>query len=401
MRTGTGLLAALLSISSATAVQLAAQTLPVPSLPPPVEEPEDRPASWEYVLGAGISWDSNVEFLVPEGQSSGLVVPRGGITRRFSGPRGQLMASASAEWAGYLQKEIETRPYADIGSEGEIRLTTHTTLRGDVRYWVGYSDASPTLIEQGVPLPLLKTQSLNARLDLTQQLSGRSSLRIEGRFMRTDFDAEDAVDGSSQRATIAWERTLSERSTAGLAYAFERDAFPGGGGDAYSTHFGSLQWARLLSSRSAILLEVGASYTPDAQQAGLDRRESFFGGVTFRRQAGRASLTSYVRQEVTPAFGVGISRRETRGGLQADVPLGEYWTLSLGVYLTQPWAPSESNAVVYSSYSDGTAGIARRLGRWLVVSGEVRYRRRGETTSSPAVGSFQAGVFITLESRTR
>src|SRR5712691_3659703 len=100
--------------------RLAAQTLPVPVLPPqPAPEPEPtpspkgsqqeslaraeplegpgpaRPRPWEYVLGASIGWDGNIDFLVPNGPSGVAVVPRGGLSRVFSASNGQLRATVA------------------------------------------------------------------------------------------------------------------------------------------------------------------------------------------------------------------------------------------------------------------------------------------------------------------
>jgi hypothetical protein len=268
-----------------------------------------------------------------------------------------------------------------------------------VHYWLGYTDSSPTLIEQGVPLPLGKSSTLFGEFELSQRLGTRTSLRAQGRILRVDFDDPAYIDGRSLRGTVALDRQLGARDAGAVAYALE-DALSAEAGASYLTHYGSLQWTRTISPRSAFLVEAGVSYAPDASRVGLSRSQGFFGGVTFLRQIGRSSLTAYFRREVAPAFGLGVSRLESRAGLRADVPLGRDWALSTTASHVQPAAP-EVRDPVYASSTDVSAALDRRLGRLLTISTEARYRRRGETTALPAISAFQAGVFFAVGTPSR
>jgi len=400
---------------------LTAQTLPVPTLPPepapkptpqptpesqprspsktplkqPVAQPAEetgqaRPRPWEYGLGAGVAWDSNIAFLRPDGPSGTAIIPTGEVARVLSSTRGQLRAEARGSWVGYPYQETLSRYYFDAGLRGDYRSSAQTTWRGQAHYWLGYSDSSPTLIEQGVPLPLVKTRSLTGELALTRQMGTRTSLHVEGRVLRTVFEDPDFVDGTSLRGTLSLERRLGVRDAVSVVYALEESG-------SYVTHFGSLQWAHTLSHRSAFLLEAGASHTPDAKQLGLDRSEGFFGGATFIRQIGRSSLRVYFRREVAPAFGFGGSRLESRAGLQADIPMGRDWRLRMMAYHIQP-ETSQSAGRVDPSSSDASADLGRRLGRHLTMSGEARYRRRGATPTLIEISAFQVALFLTIGS---
>ena len=342
----------------------------------------------------GVAWDSNTDFLVPDGQSSTAIVPGGRVARVLSSTHGQLRAEAAGRFAGYPSQDTLSRSYFDGGLRGDYQSSARTRWRGDAHYWLGYTDSSPTLIEQGVPLPLGKTSTLSGEFGLSQQLGTRTSVRAEGRILRVDFDDPAFIDGRSLRGTVALDRQLGARETGAVAYALE-DALSAEAGGSYLTHYGSLQWTHAVSPRSGFLLEAGASYTPDASQVGLSRSQGFFGGVTFLRKIGHSSLTAFLRREVAPAFGLGVSRLETRAGLQADVPLGRDWTLSTVAYHVQPATP-EGAGRVYASSSDVLTALDRRLGRHFSVSGEVRYRRRGETVAQPTVSAFQVGLFLAL-----
>src|SRR6185503_14817311 len=176
---------------------------------------------------------------------------------------------------------------------------------------------------------------------------------------------------------VGLERQLGSRSTAAVEYSLEyvRPDLPA---TSHATHFGSLQWTRVLSQRSALLLEAGASYTPDAARAGLDRQQSFFGGASFTRQVRRSSLTVFVRREVAPAFGTGTSRLELRTGLRGSIPMGRDWELRMLAGHVQPESPGAEEAAAASS-DHAFVTLGRRLGRRVEVSGEARYRRRGAT----------------------
>jgi putative beta-barrel porin BBP2 len=401
------------------ATRLAAQTQPMPELPPePAPEPgpdvesaatakdpqpvsptardlpaRPRPRPWDYAFGVGAGWDSNIDFVVPDGPRGAAVTPRAALARAFWGPRGQARVTAAGRWTGYPQHTNLDRYYTDLGLDGSYRSSPTTDWRIKGSYGFGYSDSSRMLVEQGVVLPLVKTRSVAGALGLSQKIGRRTSLRIDGRYYRTEFDSPGLIDGESVRGTVGLERHVSNRSTVAIQYSLE-DVLSDQAGRAYLTHFGSLQWTRLLSPRSALLLEGGASYTPDAARAGLERQEAFFGGASFSRQVKSSSFTLFVRREVTPAFGIGVSRLDLRAGLGAAVPLGRAWELRMSATHTQPDTP-EGAAFVYPS-TDAYVALGRRLGRHVELSAEARYRRRGAATAVPMIEAFQAGFFLTL-----
>src|SRR6185436_10312379 len=138
----------------------------------------------------------------------------------------------------------------------------------------------------------------------------------------------------------------------------------------------------------------GGSVTPDAARAGLERKGHFFGGASLRRTVKRSSLTLFLRREVTPAFGLGVSRQELRTGLGTTIPFGRAWELRAAATHVLPQGGSVESASGASG--DAFATLVRRLGRRLELSAEARYRRRGALGTVPMVESFQAGVFVTI-----
>ena len=395
---------------------LSAQTLPLPPLPPeqvvqdvppPKEEgaapaplepvPQPRPRLWEYSLGAGVGWDGNIEFAKPDGPSGVVFAPRGDVARVFWSPRGQLRAVVGSRWAGYPGEDGLNRYYGGIGLEGEYRSGSHTTWKGDASYLLGHTDSAIILLQQGVALPQLKTRSVVSHVSLTQQVARRTSLIIDGRFYRIDFDSPLLAkgDASSIRGDLALLQQLGARSTGSIVYALE-DVLVSAFNRRYSNHFASLRWTRLLTLRSAILLEGGVSYTPDAAQVGLRQRDSFFGGATYSRKVGASATTLFVRREVIPAFGYGISQLQTSAGLRVEAPLGLHWRLGVDGSHTQPDNVSESALAGRPPFSDARLLLARRLGKVLEVSAETRYRRRGVTSLLGRISSFQAGLYLSF-----
>lgn len=403
---------AMLALIVVGAADVRAQTLPLPTLPaetPPSPAPGQNPAAgppvnpllapqrrWEYATGVGVRWDRNISFLVPDGPSALALVPHASVARVFAGPRGQLKLGAGGRWIGYAEQENQRRGYVDFVLDGQHRASPHTTWRALASYSLGHSDTSQPLLDQGVLLPLVKMRTFTGALGVSRQVGTRTSLLLDGRYYRAEFDSPALFDGDSVRGTFALEHRLSARNTTAIVYALE-DVLADPVGKAYLTHFGSLQWTRVLSPRTAVLVEGGASYTPDAARARLEQERTFFGGATLVRQVGRSSVTAFVRREVTPAFGSGASRLDLRGGLSVAVPMGRDWELRSSAAHIASSSPTDALRA-YPSGDDATLRLIRRVGARIEISADGWYRRRAATLVLPSTESFQAGLFIALTS---
>jgi hypothetical protein len=354
-----------------------------------------------------VGYDSNIDFRVPDGPSSRAISARGSLARVFRSPRSDLRLGGTGSWHGYPEESELNRYNVNLGLDGSYRPSLNTTWRANASYGLGYSNSSPILSDQGVLLPLVKTRTAAGGLGVTRTLGLRTSLRLDGRIYRIEFDQQDAdtlglVDGQSLRGTANLERRFGLRDSMAIEYSLEAtlarqppEAVEGDGGRYYLTHFGSLQWNHVLSPRSGFLLEAGASYTPEAVQAGLERRESFYGGASYSRQVKRSSVELFARREVAPAFGLGVSRVTNRFGLSATIPMGRAWSLRIGGTHMQPENP-EGATFSYGTADEAFVILARRLGRHFEVSSEGHYRRRGATGAFPEIEGYQVGVFLSL-----
>jgi hypothetical protein len=353
-----------------------------------------RSRPWDFAFGAGAGWDDNIDFLVPDGPSAAALVPRAALARTLEWPRGRVRALASGLWRHYPDQADLRRHQADVVLDARYRSSEGTTWRASASGGLGDTVSSRILAAQGVALPRVRTRSLTGAVGLSTRLGARTSLRVDGRYYRTDFDSAGLVDGDSARASLGLERRVRSRSTAALEYSVE-DVFSDQTGRSYLTHFGSVQWVRVLSRRGALLLEAGASYTPQAARVGLERKESFFGGGSFTRQAGRSSLVMFVRREVTPAFGLAVSRLEVRAGLGAALPVGRASRLRLlAAYVRPDRLPARDP--VHAASADISVALSRRIGRSAEVSAEGRYRGAGASSALAATRAYQAGVFVTV-----
>jgi hypothetical protein len=396
-----------------------AQTQPLPSLPPPVVEPTPTPPptsppnqssskdpalvppvedpgpvpqlrpEWDYALALGGRYDTNIDFLIPDGPSGFAIVPRGNVARNFWSDRGLLQVTGSGRWNGYPSQSELNRYYATVGLDGNYNTSPATAWSASGAYSYGYSDGSSIIVQQGVPLPLVKTQEVEANAAWSHKVGLNTTLKAGGRFYRTEFDDPILPTGESLRSTFEYERKFSYTNSGSAVYSFE-DVLSDTSGNSYLTHFGSFRWNHVFSARSGMLVETGASYTLESQLAGLQNHWNFFGGASVSRQVGRSSASAFVRREVTPAFGLGVSLLETRFGVSLDSPLGHYWRLLISGSHMQP----DSNDV--APYSDAILALARTLSARLSLSIESRYRRRGAYASGVPIESLQAGVFLTL-----
>jgi hypothetical protein len=397
---------------------LGAQTLPVPELPaetapetaPPASPgpPGDtrradveaiassappRPAAWELEVGAGLGWDSNIDFQPASGPSDAIVVPRVAAARVVRSRHAELRATASGSWSGYRDHDELRRIHADFGLDGSVDSSPRTRWHGGARYGIGDTASASILREQGVALPRVRTRTLAAGADVTRLVGRRATLRVEGRFHGADFDSPELIDGGSARASVGMERPIGRRDAAGIDYALEHVLSDRPRGS-YLTHFASLRWTRLVSRRAAVLVQGGASSTPEAAAAGLAHDLSFFGGASLAGTAGRSSYTVFLRREVAPAFGTGQSRLDLRAGIRATIALGRDWAIDLETSHVRPdRAPTGTET---GASHDGFASVGRRFGGGFEIAGETRYRRLDAGGGRPPIRELEAGLFLTL-----
>ena len=382
---------------------LHAQSLPLPALPKAVPSPPspDQPdwqatRRWEYALGLAPGYDTNVEF-VNGGAGDSVLTPSGELVRIFPGTNGLLRVRGAARGFVYSQETVWNRVDGELGLTSTRNLSPRTTWRTDLLGALGHTDSNSVLDAQGVLLPLSQTRSFEGLTDVVFQTGTRNTVRIGARAYYTDFDDPELVDSLSSRGLVSFSRSLSERSTLYARYDFEYSQL----GTSFASHFGSLQWDRVLTRSSSVLLEGGVSYSTSRVAPEITATWSPYGGVTFAQGVGQTRTVIYVRRETVPAFGLGGIRQVYRFGLRTSIPIGRAWIDLEGTHVRRTFSrldelplPDPSND--RESLTEATCGMRRRVGRRYVLGLQARYRRRGPQGPDPSVDGILASLSLTF-----
>ena len=343
---------------------------------------------WEYESEARAGYDSNTVF-APEGPSDEFLSARGRVARFVRGRRGHFRLGGGGQAFAYATDSTWNRADANAAFDGSRALSSNLTLSADGSAELGHTDTNGLLYDQGVLLPLARTRAGRGSAKVDWRIGARSSLHVDGRAYVTDFDSPLLVDSSSQRGSLTLERRMTGRGSLSAYYSIER----AWSGSSHLTHFGSLRWEQVLSKRTAVLFEGGASYTDQGATSGLANTWNFYGGVSLTRELGRSRVVLFGRREVTPVFGIGGLQLSDRFGLQADVPLGRAWQLTFsGSHVIR----AESDTSDRISSDDATFTLQRSMGRRFLLGAGARYRRQGPRGSIPAIEQVQADLVLTF-----
>lgn len=391
------LVAALLVVGTLHAQTLPLPTIPEPLAPPPAAgDPAWQPTRlWDYSLGLAPGYDTNVAF-IEEGTSDFVVIPTGELTRMFADARGQLRVRANGRGFLYQEQTVWNRVDAELSVTANRELSPRTGLRFDVSTQLGHTDGSRILDEQGVLLPLSQTLTVGGTTDLDWKAGARSTVRLGGRFYYTDFTEPELLDSSSARGILSFGRHLSDRSTFYVRYDVEYSRLS----TSFLSHYGSLQWDRVLTSRSGLLLEVGVSYSGGEFTTGIVNPWNGYGGVSFARRMGRSDTVLYARREVVPAFGVGGLWLADRFGLRVSVPLGRLWLDLDGNHVRRTLSgiplDTASSQNAPTSIEEASVALRKRVGRWYVLGLQARYRRQGPFGVNPAVDGMLGAMTVSI-----
>ena len=365
---------------------------------PPDEAPprRARPRPWEYALGAGVGWDSNIDFVVPDGPSGTAVVPRGGLARVFWGPRGQLRATGAGHWTGYPGQDELHRYYADFGLDGDYHASPGTEWRANASYGFGYSDSSRILVEQGVLLPAGEDAVLHrARSALTAADGGAARpCASTGATTAPSSTRRTLIDGDSARGTIGLERQLEPAEH---------------GRDRVRARRRAVGPERPVLPHALRLPAVDAHPLPAQRPPPRGRRQLHArrrprrpraGGELLRRGQLQSAGETLEPHALPPPRGHPRfrDRREppgASGGAARDHPDGAAWELALSATHVRPDVTA-SGEPVYGSSDDAFASSAAA---W--AGGSRSRARRGIAGAAPParfpeIEAFQAGLFLTL-----
>lgn len=372
------------------------QTQPMPSLPSELEPEQPARSFWDYSLGLGESWLSN---LTPGGPYDFATIGRGRLEGNRVRPGRELRLAAEGEGRAYALNPPLNRIDWRLGFDGQFRLSRRTAGALALGFDYGHSDTSTVLVDQVIYVPLTRTRGYSAVADLRHRVNPGLTLRAAARAYRMDFPESNLFsDSTSLRFTGGVNRAFGPRNTVGLEYSAgltEQAALSDLLGGSLWTHYQSLQWSHTLSPRAAFLVEGGVSYSPSFGEGGLQRSWDYFGGVSASRKLRRASLGAFYRREVLPAFGVRVAHLANRVGCSLDVPIGLAYVLDLRAFYGRE-VQQGPQAYDPQSVADASFKLVRAFGRRLRGALEGRYRHQSAPGFLVSSDDYRAALIFTV-----
>jgi hypothetical protein len=398
-----------LAVGFASAAAMAgAQTesLPVLVLDAPPADPDGGPGStdapgsinaeerdrWEYAVGAGAGWESDVGLQVstpgPSDFGGSTFLDVSWLAVR---PRSRTRMAGGATATVYAEQTDYNRWEGDAGFSTSRKLSRNTTGALGLAADYGYTDTSRILSDQGQILPITRAISYAGNIGVSTRLSSRNDLRVNARAYRVDFPDSDLLqDSTSLRLTAAFDRRLGQRDTLGAEYSSE-GANRVEGSLTYWTHYVSANWQRTVARETSLRVRMGASYTP-ALEGETSQLWRFYGGVGLSRTVRGSRLGAAYNREVLPVFGLEGVRFADRFTLTAAIPLGRSWQMDLAAYYMMDAETAASGDRAAST--DGSAGLSTRLSRRSWLSARGRYYRRASFEGIPTLDNYRVGLFF-------
>ncbi len=390
-------------LGSALATPVLAQTAPLPVIPTPPPAPPPQPGAtlqtvptaptfsrWEYLLGIGGGYNSNVFFLA-DGPSDTVITPRAELAHVSRGPTGELRLAATSRAVAYVQQQDTVAVDASLSVAGRKETSAQTTLSGQLSGGVGHTDDSALLNEQGVLLPFSRTRFGRADGSVAWRTSTRTTLELRGRAYYDDFVEPTLADSGSVRGSLNRGRRVSERTRLSGEYAVEYSH----SNESFTSQFGSFKLEHQISARSGFLVEAGSSYTDYASaQSTRPTPWNFYGGLGLARVLGPSSTALFVRREVIPAFGLGGVQLSDRVGLRTSSRLGRSWRLDGDVNYVRRNASTQASGDRSDSV-DVRFALLRRIRRRFDSGADLVYRRYAPQ-GSPAIEQWQAQFTVSV-----
>lgn len=374
-----------------------AQT-PRPESPRPLEEaPLEAQAvgptsTWQVLLGLYGTYDTNVDFLSPDGASAAGLSGRASVAHTRRSPRGQFSFTLRGGGVRYWELTEANRFDGSAGFGASYQLSPRATLSFNAGGSYMNTDLSQILIAAGIQLPRSQTLDYGGGFGLDLRPGEQTTLGLSARYDRVDFDAPELFDTEAGNAIFSLSQRLSARSTLSLTYGFLRTKDLTGG---FDSHQAALGWSRTLGKRLTLSLASGAGYAIEPQTEGSPaERWYYYGTAGLSGQIKRSTLSLQLRRSANPAYGLGGNRLSYGAALSAGIPFGRRAHLSLGGVHT--WSEDPVGLDLSSKFvsDDANASFSltflRRLGLFL---GYVS--RRYEPEGGAAVVSHGGSLGLT------
>jgi hypothetical protein len=181
-----------------------------------------EPRPWSFSLGVKEDYQTRARLSVASDKPD-LISRVGGILHySHSSPRFQLLFNGSG--AGMFWKEehsLNRFTYAGTVAGNYIASQRLTFSFADA-LTSAYTYEHTALVENGLFLPQVQSLTNRATAGLDYQLSGRTTLSFNVRNDLVKFNAPGLIPGSRFSADTQLKRQVSQRSSFGIVYSFNR-----------------------------------------------------------------------------------------------------------------------------------------------------------------------------------
>jgi hypothetical protein len=311
------------------------------------------PPSWRFQISADGAWYQNTYFVAGNETTAWSTGGQASLTRQGSFRRGSFSLGGHGGMIYYPEvKSFNQATYG--GNLGLAWASRHTQVHIAQVYDRSNTRQLASLAQEALPLPTSGLDTATTTLGISQGLSRRWQLAVDGAFTWRRYDNEALVGGEQLSSSAQLARQVGRTGAISLSYGFSSSWF---GSTRARTHQ-ALLGGRRQKGRVGFELGAGAAYVESVGQA----YPAGHAGLTVRGR--KTSLALGYRRDFGQAFGYG---RETIADL-ASASLG--WTLVRRLNLGAGYSfgyrrdPAETDYVIRSHAASAGFdwGIAKDLG---------------------------------------
>lgn len=273
------------------------------------------PSVWRLQVGVGGSWYENPRFL-PGGDSASSWSTRGSVGLSTSQRFRTGTFSLSGQGGRLYYPEIDALGQWTYGGGASLALapspSTNLTLsQGYVR---SNTRQLESLDQEGLPVPTTGVNNSSTGLGLTQRLSRRTQLEIDGSFTWRRYDNPVLIGGEQLRSTLGLARSVGQSDSIVIGYGFSQSQSQGRRGRVH-------------------VANLGVRHRPER-------------GVSFELGGGAAYMESVRQWHPTGNAGLSASGREVSFSLRYARDFGLAFgygreTIADRVSASLGWTPSE------------------------------------------------------------
>lgn len=345
---------------------------------------------WRFSLGVKEDLQSRVQLSTASDESD-LVSRLGGtLSYERKGPRLLLALNGSGSGLFYRHLNRLNRFSYTGGVVGSYVASPKLTLTFADAVTSAYTYDTPSLVEEGILLPLVLSRTNRALAGIAYQVSPRTAITIDGRHDLVKFDSSSLVSGSRLSTSSALRRQVSKSHSLGFVYGFNRYV-----NRDRVTYLNSVSpaWRGTLNRWLDASASVGAGWVDDSvEPAG---RFLLVSTVALSAHFQHSTVAVRARRDVTPAYGLGRNRQSDSVSLDLSRNFGTKVTFLILGSVSSSDDPFNADTVIGILSQNHLASLSYEVSRDLSLTGGYTYRSRNSGgPSSPGVHSHGAQISL-------